>query len=63
MEINLTDPRFYGGDPYAAYAWLRENAPVYWDTASDAWVVSRHEDVISDWLALWVRLDLLARVL
>ena len=46
MEINVTDPRFYGGDPYTAYAWLRENAPVYWDAASNAWVVSRHEDVV-----------------
>ncbi len=46
MEINVTSPRFYGGDPYPAYTWLRENAPIYWDAASDAWVVSRYEDVV-----------------
>ncbi|MGH0037959.1 MAG: cytochrome P450 [Myxococcota bacterium] len=46
MKINVTDPRFYGGDPYPAYAWLREHAPVYWDDSSDAWVVSRHADVL-----------------
>jgi len=46
MEINVTDPRFYGGDPHPAYAWLREHAPVYWDASSNAWVVSRHADVV-----------------
>lgn len=47
MEINVTDPRLYGGDPYPVYAWLREHAPVYWDAASQAWVISRHADVVA----------------
>jgi cytochrome P450 family 142 subfamily A polypeptide 1 len=46
MNVNVTDPRLYGGDPYPVYAWLRENAPLYWDAASEAWVVSRHADVV-----------------
>ncbi len=46
MDINVTSPAFYGGDPYPAYSWLQQHAPVYWDAASDAWVVSRYRDVV-----------------
>ena len=52
MEINVIDPRFYGGDPYPAYAWLRERAPVYWDDTTGLWGVTRHADVMAveaDW--------------
>ena len=46
MRPNLTDARFYAGDPYPTYKWLREEAPVYRDDASNLWVVSRHADVL-----------------
>lgn len=39
-------------DPYPTYAWLRENAPVYFCEARDVWVLSRYEDVraaLRDW--------------
>ena len=45
MQPNLTDARLYAGDPYPTYRWLRANAPVYWDAASNAWALSRHADV------------------
>jgi cytochrome P450 len=34
-------------DPYAYYAKLREEAPVYWAEASEMFVVARYEDVVS----------------
>jgi cytochrome P450 len=42
----LTDAALYAGDPYPTYAWLRANAPVYWDAASNLWVCSRYDDVV-----------------
>ena len=42
----LTDATLYAGDPYPTYAWLRANAPVYWDAASNLWVCSRYDDVV-----------------
>jgi cytochrome P450 family 142 subfamily A polypeptide 1 len=45
--IDLLDGDFYAGDPYPTYAWLRENAPVYWDEANALWGVSRHADVVA----------------
>jgi cytochrome P450 family 142 subfamily A polypeptide 1 len=46
VRPNLTDASLYAGDPYPTYAWLRENAPVYWDEASRLWVLSKWEDVV-----------------
>jgi cytochrome P450 len=31
---------------YAHYAYLREQAPVFWVDSLQAWAISRHEDVI-----------------
>jgi cytochrome P450 len=45
MQPNLTDAQLYAGDPYPTYQWLRRNAPVYWDAASNLWVLSRYADV------------------
>jgi cytochrome P450 family 142 subfamily A polypeptide 1 len=42
----LTDAALYAGDPYPTYAWLRANAPVYWDAVSSLWVCSRYDDVV-----------------
>ncbi|WP_181772071.1 cytochrome P450 [Amycolatopsis pittospori] len=33
-------------DPYPAYAHLRRDAPVYWDEASGAWLVTRYGDCV-----------------
>ncbi len=36
MNINLLDSAtFDGGHPVEQYAWLRENAPVYWHDEPD----------------------------
>ena len=43
--IDLMAGDFYSGDPYPAFAWLRANAPVYFDEANDIWGVSRYADV------------------
>ena len=44
-SVNVLDPAFYV-DPWDAYAWLREAAPVFWDPVQQLWVVSRYEDVL-----------------
>src|SRR5206468_11093862 len=46
MQPNLLDRDLYAGDPWPTYAWLRANAPVYWDPASELWALLLHEDVV-----------------
>jgi cytochrome P450 len=42
-------PQLFGSemheDPYPIYHRLRENTPVYWDDALQAWVLTRYDDV------------------
>jgi cholest-4-en-3-one 26-monooxygenase len=45
-EIDLLDGHFYAGNPYPTYAWMRENAPLYWDATNELWGVSRYDDVL-----------------
>jgi cholest-4-en-3-one 26-monooxygenase len=42
--LNVLDPRFYV-DPWEAYRWLRDEAPVYWDPVQQLWAISRYDDV------------------
>jgi linalool 8-monooxygenase len=48
--IDLKDPDLYlEGVPHAAFAWLRENDPVYCNPETDRagfWAVTRHADVV-----------------
>ncbi len=44
--IDLLDGDFYANGPYQTYAWMRENAPLYWDTINELWGVSRYADVV-----------------
>ncbi len=44
-EIDLMDGTFYTGDPYRAFAWMRQNAPAYWDEKGQVWGISRYADV------------------
>ena len=46
MHFAPTDPGFIA-DPYPVYAKLREDAPVWFDEATDHWLVSRYENVNS----------------
>ena len=43
-EFAILDPDFYQ-DPWEAYAWMRENRPVYYDKSSDLWALTRYEDI------------------
>jgi len=43
--VNVLDPAFYV-DPWDAYAWLRDEAPVFWDPVQQLWVISRYDDVL-----------------
>ena len=43
-RVNVLDPEFYV-DPWDAYRWLREEAPVFWDPVQRLWVISRYEDL------------------
>ncbi|KPM56048.1 cytochrome P450 [Frankia sp. R43] len=45
-RINVLDPEFYV-DPWDAYRWLRDQAPVFWDPVQRLWVISRFEDVVT----------------
>ncbi len=44
--FDLLDPDFYVADPHAAYRWMREHEPVYWDERNALWGISRHRDVL-----------------
>jgi cholest-4-en-3-one 26-monooxygenase len=45
FDIDLMSGEFYGGDPYPAFAWMRENAPAFHDEANDVWALTTYEDV------------------
>ncbi|HEX3461069.1 MAG TPA: cytochrome P450 [Acidimicrobiales bacterium] len=45
LDIGLTDGAFYGGNPFPAYAWMREHAPAYFDEVGGVWGISRYADV------------------
>ena len=36
-DIHLLDRDWYAGDPYGDYAWLREQAPVYYSERAGVW--------------------------
>ena len=45
LGIDLMSGAFFGGDPYPAFAWMREHAPVYYDEPNDLWAVARYHDI------------------
>lgn len=45
MDVDLLDGDFYAGEPYAAYAWLREHQPVCWDATNELWGITRYDDI------------------
>lgn len=44
-DIDLVAGEFYARDPQEEYAWMRANAPVYYDEASGVWGVARYHDL------------------
>jgi cholest-4-en-3-one 26-monooxygenase len=45
LAIGLTDGTFYGGDPFPAFAWMRQHAPAYFDESSGVWGITRYADI------------------
>jgi cholest-4-en-3-one 26-monooxygenase len=45
LGIDLLDGTFYGSDPHEAYAWMRANAPVYYDERNDLWAAASYAAV------------------
>ncbi len=45
LSIGLTDGTFYGGDPFPAFAWMREHAPAYFDESAGVWGITRYADI------------------
>src|SRR4029079_3730384 len=43
-DIALLSPELYA-DPDERFAWMRANAPVYWDDATGIWGLASHEAV------------------
>ncbi len=48
LHIGLTDGTFYGGDPFPAFAWMRAEAPAYFDEAAGVWGITRYADIKRD---------------
>lgn len=46
-DIDLLDGHWYAGQPFEAWAWMREHAPVYWDAANEVWGVTRYDDILA----------------
>jgi len=45
LHIGLTDGTFYAGDPYPAFAWMRKEAPAFFDEQAGVWGITRYADV------------------
>jgi cytochrome P450 family 142 subfamily A polypeptide 1 len=46
-DFDLLDGRWYAGQPYADWAWMREHAPAYWDSKNEVWALTRYHDVLA----------------
>ena len=45
LGIDLMNGEFYINDPFTAWKWMRENAPLYHDEVNDLWAATRYADV------------------
>jgi len=43
--VDLVAGEFWAGDPHTPLAWMRENAPVYWDEKGQVWGIAAYDDV------------------
>ena len=46
-ELDLLDGRWYAGQPFADWAWMRDHAPAYWDARNEVWALTRYDDVLA----------------
>ena len=45
-DIRLLDGDFYASQPLEAWAWMRDNAPAYFDPGGGVWGITRYDDVM-----------------
>ncbi|HEX9064312.1 MAG TPA: cytochrome P450 [Streptosporangiaceae bacterium] len=45
LGIDLMSGTFFSADPYPAFGWMREHAPVFHDEANDLWALACYDDV------------------
>jgi cholest-4-en-3-one 26-monooxygenase len=45
LGIDLMSGAFFGREPHEAFAWMRANAPVYYDQANDLWAAASYAAV------------------
>ena len=45
--LNLLDGSWYADDPHEVWAWMRREAPVYYDEVADVWGITRYDDVLA----------------
>lgn len=45
ISVDLVDGKFYGGDPFPAFAWMRTHAPAYFDSTNGVWGITRYGDL------------------
>jgi len=45
LNIGLTDGTFWAGDPFPAFAWMRKEAPAFFDEPSGVWGITRYADI------------------
>ncbi|HEX3947707.1 MAG TPA: hypothetical protein VHW47_08370, partial [Acidimicrobiales bacterium] len=45
LGIDLMSGAFFAGDPHPAYAWMRREAPVFYDETNDLWALAGYRDV------------------
>ncbi|MGI9603427.1 MAG: cytochrome P450 [Acidimicrobiales bacterium] len=46
-DIRLLDGQWYADEPHEAWAWMRANAPVYWDDHFEVWGITRYDDILA----------------
>jgi cytochrome P450 family 142 subfamily A polypeptide 1 len=46
-DFDLLDGGWYASQPFADWTWMREHAPVYWDTKNEVWALTRYDDVLA----------------
>jgi cholest-4-en-3-one 26-monooxygenase len=46
-DIDLLAGEWYASQPYELWAWMRDNAPLYYDEPNDVWAVNRYDDVLT----------------
>ena len=45
--LDLLDGGLYAAEPHETWAWMRREAPVYYDEAADVWGITRYDDVLA----------------